>query len=110
MNFREQLEVLDDHIVAELGNYELIDFIRIEILLEQRWDYTEFMEYLFDEEWDEEDEIEAVLIYPKLRSKLESFNEDELYDFFGLFANKELVLRELMFLDKEARQNLLDNL
>lgn len=110
MNFREILEQLDDHIIAELGNYELIDFIRIDILLEQQWDYPEFMEYLFDEEWDEYDDLECMLIYPKLRSKLESFDEDELYDFFNVFANRELVLRELMYLDKEARQNLLDNI
>jgi len=110
MNFRERLDQLDDHIIVELGNYELIDFIRIEILLEQQWDYPEFMEYLFDQEWDEYDELESIFIYPKLRSKLESFDEDELYDFFNVFANRELVLRELMYLDKEARQNLLDNI
>jgi len=64
---------------------------------------------LLDEDWDG-DELEAMLIYPQLRSKFESLSEDELYDYFYEFADEELVINELMFLDKESRQNLLDNI
>lgn len=37
MNFRERLEQLDDQTIVALGNHELIDFSRIDILLEQTW-------------------------------------------------------------------------
>lgn len=110
MNFRERLEGLDRETIAWLGNHELIDFIRIEILLEQHWDYPDFMTNLFDEDWDEYDDLECILIYPKLRSKFEEMDEFEFCDFFAVFANEDLVLNELMYLDKEARQNLLDNI
>ena len=112
MNFRERLALLDDAHIVLLGNHELIDFIRIDILLEQHWDYPSMYLHLFDEEWEGDDlnEVELMLIYPKLRSKLETFGFDDLYYFFELYADRELVLRELMYLDKEARQNLLDSL
>lgn len=110
MNFREQLEKLDRETIVWLGNHELIDFIRIEILLEQFWDYPDFMTNLFNEDWDEDDTLECLLIYPRLKSKLEVLDEDELCEFFAEFACEELVLNELMHLDMEARRNLLDNL
>ena len=112
MNFRERLEELDDQTIVALGNHELIDFIRIDILLEQTWDYSSYLINLFDEEWDgdDSDETELIQLYPTLRSRFEKFSEDRLYEVFELYANRELVLRELMYLDKEARQNLLDSL
>ena len=109
INFRERLEQLDRTTLVWLGNYELIDFIRIDLLLSQHWDYSNYMCNLMDEDWDG-DELEAMMIYPQLRSKFESLSEDELYDYFTEFADEELVINELMFLDKEARQNLLDNI
>jgi hypothetical protein len=112
MNFREQLELLDDQTIVALGNHELIDFIRIDILLEQTWDYYSYFINLFDVEWDGDDseESELIVLYSILRSRFEQFSEDRLYDVFELYADRDLVLRELMYLDKEARQNLLDSL
>ena len=109
INFREHLEELDRSTLVWLGNHELIDFIRIDILLDQHWDYPNYMCNFFDEDWDG-DELDAMLLYPKLRSKFESLDDDELYDYFAEFANEELVINELMFLDKEQRENLLDNI
>jgi hypothetical protein len=112
MNFREQLELLDDQTIVALGNHELIDFIRIDIMLEQTWDYYSYFINLFDEEWDGDDsqESELIVLYPILRSRFEQFSEDRLYDVFELYADRDLALRELMYLDKEARQHLLDSL
>lgn len=112
MNFRERLEQLDDQTIVALGNHELIDFIRIDILLEQTWDYFSYLLNLFGEEWDgdDSDETELIQLYPILRSHFEEFSEDRLYDVFELYADRELVLRELMYLDKESRQNLLESL
>ena len=109
MNFREQLEKLDRERLLWLANYELIDFIRIELLLEQKDDYPDYMLNLFGLDWDE-GELEAMIIYPKIRSKFESMEENEFDDFFAHFAWEESVIDELMFLDKEARENLLENL
>jgi len=108
-NFRAILEELDREKLVWLANYELIDFIRIELLLEQKEDYPDFMLNLFDIDWDE-DELEAVKIYPELRSKFESMDEEEFQDFFAHFAWQESVIDELMFLDKDARENLLENI
>ncbi len=108
-NFRTILEELDRDRLVWLANYELIDFIRIEVLLEQKENYPDFMLNLFDIDWDE-GELEAMIIYPKLRSKFESMEENEFADFFAHFVWEESVIDELMFLDKEARENLLENL
>ena len=108
-NFREILEKQDRTTLMWLANHELIDFIRIDVLLDQLGDYSDYMGNLFDEEWDE-DELEAMLIYPRLRSKFESMDDDELDSYFENFAWEERVIDELMFLDKDARINLLENL
>lgn len=109
INFREVLEGLDRTTLMWAANHELIDFIRIDILLDQLGDYCNYMANLFDEEWDE-DELEAMLIYPRLRSKFESLDDDELDGYFESFAWEERVIDELMFLDKDARMSLLNSL
>ena len=109
MNFRQRLEELDRTTLVWLGNHELIDFIRIDVLLDQTENYCDYMCNLFNEDWDE-DELEAIMIYPKLRSKFESLSENELCSYFAEFADEDRVLDELMFLDKEQRENLLDNI
>ena len=64
----------------QITNYELIDFIRIELLLEQKDDYPDYMLNLFGLDWDE-GELEAMIIYPKIRSKFESMEENKFDDF-----------------------------
>jgi len=108
-NFRDVLENLDRTTLMWVANHELIDFIRINVLLDQLGDYCNYMGNLFDEEWDE-DELEAMLIYPRLKSKFESLDHDELDSYFESFAWEERVIDELMFLDKDARMNLLESL
>jgi hypothetical protein len=108
-NFREVLESLQREKLMWVANHELIDFIRIDVLLDQYGDYSDYMCNLFDEDWDE-DELEAMVIYPKLRSKFESLSEDELDSYFEQFAWEEGAIDALMFLDKDARSNLLENL
>tara|TARA_B110000503_G_C7091807_1_gene389762 strand:- start:520 stop:870 length:351 start_codon:yes stop_codon:yes gene_type:complete len=109
INFREVLEGLSRVKLMWVANYELIDFIRVDVLLDQHNDYTDYMCNLFDEDWDG-DELEAMTIYPKLKSKFESLNDDELDGYFEQFAWEERTIDELMFLDKDARSNLLENL
>jgi hypothetical protein len=108
-NFRIKLEQLDRTTLMWVANHELIDFIRVDVLLDQLGDYCDYMCNLFDEDWDE-DELEAMLIYPRLKSKFESLDDDELDSYFENFAWEERVLDELMHLDKDARMNLLENL
>jgi len=109
MNFRTVLEGLDRDTLMWLANHDLIDFITIDVLLDQYVDYSNYMCNLFDEDWDE-DELEAMKKYPKLKSKFDSLNDDELAGYFEDFAWEERTIDELMFLDKDARSNILENL
>ena len=109
INFRTRLEQLDRTTLMWLANHDLIDFIRIDVLLDQLGDYCNYMCNLFDEDWDE-DELQAMLIYPKIRGKFESLDDDELDSYFEHFAWEERVIDELMYLDKDARENLLEHI
>lgn len=109
INFRLQLEQLDRGRLLSVACVELIDFIKIDILLDQYCVYCDYMFNLLGVDWDE-DEFEAIKIYPELRNAFESLDDEELDSYFTEFAWAERVIDELMFLDKEARDNLLENI
>lgn len=107
MDFKTELEKVSRDEIAEIGNHDLMDFIKIDLLLKQEFDYPEIIEDLFDEEWDEID-VDLTPIRNRIKEKLTSFSNQELYDFFNRYACKDFVIDELMQFNHEQKQEILE--
>lgn len=106
-DYREILESTDVESLNDLAAHSLMDFIKIDLLLEQIPEYPNYIGNIFDEDWDDEvnEEIKA-----KVKSGLEAMDEDELNSFFRHFAYKHNVIEELMQLTDENREFVVENL
>ena len=83
--FRAFLETLTWHERYWTSRYTIHPERRIEVLLEQDWDYYDFLVNLTDKEEEPDDYI---LVYPEIRSALEELDEEPLlhYNLGKLFA------------------------
>ena len=77
--FRAFLETLTWHELYWTSRYTIHPERRIEVLLEQDWDYYDFLVNVTDKE-DEPDDY--ILVYPEIRSALEELDEEPLLHFY----------------------------
>ena len=104
--FRAFLETLTWQELYWTSRYTIHPERRIEVLLEQDWDYYDFLVNLTDKEEEPEDYI---LLYPEIRSALEELDEESLLHFYMNWVRDERLIDELLFLDEDARISLLEN-
>ena len=107
IGFRTFLETLTWHQLYWTSRYDIHPEVMIDVLLEQDWDYYDFLQNLKGEEVEEPDDY--IVLYPEIRSALEELDEEVLLHFFMNWVSEERVIDELMFLDDDARVNLLEN-
>lgn len=105
--FREILENTDQQSLNDLAAHVLVDFLKIELLLNQTEEFPNYMGNLFNEDWDDEviDDIRS-----KVKSAFEAMEEGELNSFFKHFAYNHNVVEELMELTDENREFVIENL
>jgi hypothetical protein len=103
--FKTTLESLDRGILMWVARYNLNELTMVDLLLEQNDDYPDYLFNLTGEERDEE----PIMLYPEVRSLLETIEEEELFGLFGAFVWSGAVIDELMSLDEEAREEVLEN-
>ena len=106
-NFRMRLEAAKRVDLLRIANYNIIEFVKIDLLLKQYDDYPDFMTNIFNLNWDEED---AIIVYPELLVAFEAMEESELNSYFSEFAWKESVINALMHTDDDSRIEILENL
>jgi hypothetical protein len=104
--FRAFLETLTWQELYWTSRYTIHPERRIEVLLEQDWDYYDFLVNLTNKEEEPDDYI---LVYPEIRSALEELDEESLLHFYMNWVREERVIDELMFLDEDTRIRLLEN-
>ena len=104
--FRAFLETLTWQELYWTSRYTIHPERRIEVLLEQDWDYYDFLVNLTDKEEEPDDYI---LLYPEIRSALEELDEEVLLHFYMNWVREDRVIDELLFLDEDARISLLEN-
>jgi hypothetical protein len=104
--FRAFLETLTWHELYWTSRYDIHPEVMIEVLLEQDWDYYDYLINLTDKDEEPDDYI---VLYPEIRSALEELDEESLLHFYMNWVSDERVIDELMFLDEDARINLLEN-
>ncbi len=94
--FRAFLETLTWQELYWTSRYTIHPERRIEVLLEQDWDYYDFLVNLTDKEEEPDDYI---VVYPEIRSALEELDEESLLHFYMNWVREERVIDELLFLD-----------
>jgi hypothetical protein len=104
--FRAFLETLTWQELYWTSRYTIHPERRIEVLLEQDWDYYDFLVNLTDKEEEPDDYI---ILYSEIRSALEQIDEESLLHFYMNWVSEDRVIDELLFLDEEARISLLEN-
>ena len=104
--FRAFLETLTWQELYWTSRYTIHPERRIEVLLEQDWDYYDFLVNLTDKEEEPDDYI---LLYPEIRSALEELDDEPLLHFYMNWVRDERLIDELLFLDEDARISLLEN-
>lgn len=104
--FRAFLETLTWQELYWTSRYTIHPERRIEVLLEQDWDYYDYLINLTDKEEEPDDYI---VLYPEIRSALEDLDEESLLHFYMNWVREDRVIDELLFLDEEARISLLEN-
>ena len=105
--FRRKLEAMDEWDLKELASHCLVSLLKIDILMDQREEYPNYMYNLFEEDWDEEDTDQ---VYDRIRTAFETMPEDELNSYFEHFAYVFKVVDELVQIDGENRIWILENL
>ena len=106
IGFRTFLETLNWHQLYWTSRYDIHPEVMIDVLLEQEWDYCD---YLYNLRGIEDEPDDYILLYPEIRSALEELDEDSLLHFYMNWVSEKRVIDELMFLDEDARVNLLEN-